>query len=242
MVYIKNTNHIIPYGEIMDKDAIIKDLTQKITSEELPQSHWLTERDISEMYGISRTPVREILRTLTNTGLVEQEAGKGFRVKRLDFDDIIEIFNAREAVETMATRLACKFGDDAFHAEIAGFKQRLLGIDVAENVIQAMNLGRNLHDCIADAAGNSILSEFYLKLKNLVALTRILTRQIPSVEENSKEYHLKIIEALEARDAAKAERTMREHLRLTCKLTVQGYINIRTGYDDSEVEEEPSGK
>lgn len=216
----------------MDKDAIIKDLTRKITTEEFPQGHWLTERDISEMYGVSRTPVREILRTLTNMGLVEQLAGKGVRVRQLDLNDIIEIYNAREAVETMCARLACKFGDENFLEEVRGFRNRLQGIDVDKNIIQAMDMGRSLHDCIADAAGNSILSEFYVKLKNLVALTRIITRHTPNVEQNSKQAHLAIIEALEARDAARCERLMREHLRTTCKMTVNGYIDFRTGYDE----------
>lgn len=222
----------------MDKDAILKDLTQKITSEAFPQGHWLTERDISEMYGISRTPVREILRTLTTMGLVEQIAGKGVRVRQLNLDDIIEIFNAREAVETMCARLACKVGDEKFLAELAQYKSSLEGVDVDANIIQAMDLGRNIHDRIAEEAGNSILSEFYAKLKNLVALTRIITRQTPNVEHNSKDSHLEIIDALLARDPSRCERAMRDHLRRTCKLTIDGYIDFRTGYGEYDDEDD----
>lgn len=221
----------------MDKDAIIKDMTVKITTEFFPQGKWLTERDISEMYGISRTPVREILRTLTNMGLVEQLAGKGVRVRQLNLDDIIEIFNAREAVETMCVRLACKFGDENFMEEMRRAKAELVDVDVDKNIIQAMDLGRSMHDCIAEAANNSILLEFYAKLKNLVALTRIITRHTPNVEQNSKASHLDIITAIEARDAARAERLMREHLRLTCKMTVNGYVDFRTGYTEHDEEE-----
>lgn len=215
----------------MDKDEIIRDLTNRITTEDLQQGQWLIEREISEHYGISRTPVREIIRTMAATGLVEQLPGKGFRVKELKFEDIIEIFNAREAVETMNIRLACKFGGDAFLRELHQFKKRLSGIDVDADTRQAMDLGRSIHDCIADGAGNTILSDFYSKLKNLVALTRIITRNIPRVEENSKVHHLRIVEAIEGGDPAKSEQAMRDHLRLTCKLTVEGYIANRTGYD-----------
>lgn len=211
----------------MEKEDIIRDLTQKITTEALPQGHWLVERELGETYGVSRTPIREVLRNMSATGLVEQLHGKGYRVRELNFDDLIEIFNAREAVETMNARLACQYGGDRFLEEIGQFKNRLLGVDVNKSILQAMNLGRNIHDCIADAAKNKILQEVYYKLKNLVALTRIITRQIPALEENSKTYHLKIIDAIEAGDPDKSEITMREHLRLTRKLTVEGYINVR---------------
>lgn len=216
----------------MDKEEIINDLTRRITSEDLPQGCWLVEREISERYGISRTPVREILRTLSANGLVEQLPGKGFRVKELNLEDIIAIFNAREAVETVLTRLACKFGGEQFLAEVRQMHDKLVGVDVSKNIVKAMGIGRNLHDCIADGANNYILSEFYFKLKNLHALTASLTRRLPKVEENSKDYHLLISEAILEKDIAKSEQLMREHLRLTCKLTVEGYINDRTGYDD----------
>lgn len=219
----------------MDKDEIVKDLIAKITSEALPQGHWLVERELCERYGLSRTPVREILRVLSTTGLVEQMPGKGYRVKELKFEDIIEIYNSREAVETMTTRLACKFGGKKLLDELAIFKGRLQGTNVKKDIIKAMDLGRNIHDAIADAAQNSILSEFYYKLKNLVALTRIITRSIPKVEENSKKYHLRLIEAMEKGNAEESENIMREHLRLTCKLTINGYINDRTGYDGGEI-------
>lgn len=214
----------------MDKEEIVRDLTNRITAEELAQGHWLVEREISERYGISRTPVREILRMLLGSGLVEQIPGKGYRVTQLTFEDIIGIFNAREAVETMNTRLACKLGSEQLLTEIGHFKRQLQGVDVSKNIAKAMGLGRNLHDCIADAANNSTLSEFYYKLKNMHAFTAVLTRRQPVIEDNSKQYHLKIIEAIENRDVDGSERMMREHLRLTCKLTVEAYIADRTGY------------
>ena len=214
----------------MDKDEIINDLTQRITSEDLPQGAWLVEREISERYGISRTPVREILRVLAASGLVEQLPGKGFRVKQLTFEDIIAIFNAREAVESMLTRLACKFADAGFLQEIREFGNKLEGVDVGKNITKAMGLGRNIHDCIADGANNFILSEFYYKLKNLHAFTAVITRRLPHLEENSKLHHLRLVEAIEAGDVDGSEQAMRDHIRATCKSTVEAYIADRTGY------------
>ncbi len=214
----------------MDKDEILADLTKRITSEDLPQGVWLVEREISDRYGISRTPVREILRALAESGLAEQLPGKGFRVRKLTFEDIIALFNAREAVETMLTRLACKFADKAFLQEIRQFGEKLGGVDVGKNITKAMSLGRNIHDCIADGANNAILAEFYYKLKNLHAFTAVIPRRLPHLEENSKQAHLRLVEAIEAGDIDKSEQAMRDHIRQTCKLTVEAYIADRTGY------------
>ncbi len=214
----------------MDKDGIIKDLTKKITREDYPQGHWLVERELCEQYGVSRTPIREALSLLSTTGLVEQLPGKGYRVKELKLEDLIEIFNAREAVETMNARLACQMADDAFLSDLARIKEALLAGAGGRDVSMLMGHGRNFHDLLARQTRNSILIEFYSKLRNLVYLTQAITRQVPNLEENSRLYHTKIIEAVERRDPAGAEDMMREHLRLTCRFTLDGYINVRTGF------------
>lgn len=214
----------------MDKDEIIKDLTDKITLEEYAQGQWLVERELCEQYGVSRTPIREALSLLSTTGLVEQLPGKGYRVRELKLEDLIEIFNAREAVETMNARLACQMADDKLLSDLALIKKALLEGSSEKDVLALMDHGRSFHDMLAHQTRNSILNEFYFKLRNLVFLTRIITRQIPDLEENSRIYHAKIIDAIERRDPDESEAMMREHLRLTCRFTIDGYINVRTGY------------
>lgn len=213
----------------MNKEDIIHDLIDKIKREALPPGHWLVERDLSEIYGISRTPVREILRELVAAGLVEQQPGKGYRIKELRFGEIVEIFSAREAVEGMATRLACQLGNQAFFDSIDAYRRALDNADVQVDPGQGIELGRNLHDRIVEAAGNAILSEFYLKLKNLTVLTRNLTKKITIIEVNSKTAHLNIIESLAARDPDRSEAAMREHLRETCRGLIEGYLSAHAG-------------
>ena len=75
----------------MDKEAVFQELRRKIFQKELSPGQWLVERDISGTYKISRTPVREILRRLSVEGLVTLEPAKGYMVKQLNVEEIIEI-------------------------------------------------------------------------------------------------------------------------------------------------------
>lgn len=213
----------------MNKEEITNDLIEKIKREEYLPGQWLVERELSLAYGISRTPVREILRDMSTTGMVEWLPARGYRVRELRLEDILELFHAREAVEGMAARLACQTADESFFEEMEAIKEPLATTIIREDADKGIAHGRNIHDRIMDAAGNSILSEFYIKLKNMTALTRNITRRFTHIEEHSQKAHLKIIKAIEARDPARCEKTMREHLQNTCKGLIEGYLNARTG-------------
>ena len=213
----------------MTKEEITADLIEKIKNEDILPGQWLVERELSVTYGISRTPVREILRDLSTTGMVEWLPARGYRVRELKLEDIVELFNAREAVEGMAARLACLTGDDAFFADLAVLEHSLEPVVISDDADKGIAHGRSLHDRVMEAAGNSVLSEFYEKLKNMTALTRNITRRFTRIEEDSKEAHLSILRALQKKDAAGAEQAMRDHLQDTCKGLIDGYLNARTG-------------
>lgn len=214
----------------MNKEEIIQELIAQIKDERLPPGHWLVERDLSEVYGISRTPVREILREIAATGLVEFLPAKGYRVKEFGFEDILHIFNAREAVEGLATRLACQMGDAAFFETIRGLEKALSDLEVENDVPRGLELGRSLHDLMVETARNPILSEFYIKLKNYTDLTRNITGKFAAIEVNSQHAHLDILSALLAGDPDRAETAMREHLRETYRGLVERYISAHAGF------------
>jgi DNA-binding GntR family transcriptional regulator len=108
----------------MEKNAVYEDLRQQIVQEKLLPGQWLIERELCETYRISRTPIREILWKLTVEGFLEQEANRGFIVRRLGLEQIFEIFQTREAIEGMAARLACLRGDEAFRSTLCEIKKK----------------------------------------------------------------------------------------------------------------------
>jgi len=109
----------------MDKNTVYEDIRRQIVEEKLVPGQWLIERELCETYSMSRTPIREILWKLTADGFLEQEANRGFVVRRLGLEQIFEIFQTREAIEGMAARLACRRGGEAFHSKLREIKKKI---------------------------------------------------------------------------------------------------------------------
>jgi len=214
----------------MNKEEMFEDLRTRILSGDLVPGDWLVERELSELYGNSRTPIREILRKLAHLGIVELQPSKGYQVKRLSIEEIVEIFHAREAVEGEGARLACLVDSDELIEASRELHERLLAVDISTDTAKGLAIGKQLHDLVMKAANNRYLTEFYEKLRNLAALTRNMSRNSPHIEEKSKNDHLAILSALSERDAKKSERLMKEHLRATCKALVRNHLNVTDGF------------
>jgi DNA-binding GntR family transcriptional regulator len=205
------------------KNAVYEDIRRQIAERQLHPGHWLLERELCETYQMSRTPVREILRKLAADGFLEQDSHRGFVVRQLGLEQVFEIFQAREAIEGMAARLACRLAGEEFHVKLRDIKKRISTSDIASDPEQGHRLGRELHQAIMIAARNSIMSEINERLKNLTLLTTNIAKRAPMIEKASAAAHSRIINALLKRDENKAENLMREHLRETCRYVVEQF-------------------
>lgn len=203
-----------------DRNTIYKELKKEIISGKLLPGNNLVEREISNKYSISRTPVREILWRLVSDNLLEQEPSGGYIIRKISLEEIFDIFQSREAIEGMAARIVCQKGDDNFFSNIKAIRERIKEIDIEKNPQEGVFFGIKLHDLIIATANNAFLSEFYNKLRDLAALTRNITKKSIIIEKKSQESHLVIINSIEEKDEEKSEYYVREHLRITCRSMV----------------------
>ena len=199
------------------KSDVFQDLRDKILKEDLPQGFSLIERELSETYGISRTPMREILWNLMADGVVEQRPSQGFFVRKLDWKQIFEIYQTREAVEGMAARLASQRQSETLMEQLRNLIEELEAINVAHDSSEGVRIGRQMHKIIIDAASNRFLYEFYEKLSNLAVLTSNLAVKSIDIENKSKGHHLKIMRSIVNGEEQESENSMREHLQITCR-------------------------
>jgi DNA-binding GntR family transcriptional regulator len=207
----------------MDKTKVYENIRRQIVEEKLAPGQWLIERELCETYRMSRTPIREILWKLTADGFLEQEANRGFIVRRLGLEQIFEIFQAREAIEGMAARLACRRGGAAFHSKLRDIKKKIAKANIESDPMLGIALGRELHRATMDAAHNSIMADINERLENLTILTANITKRAPAIEKASADAHLNIINAMLQQDEEKGEQLMREHLRETCRHVVEQF-------------------
>src|SRR6202011_5527571 len=98
-------------------DEILTRLRDHIVEGNIPDGDRIPERQLCEMLGISRTPLREALKVLASEGLVELLPNRGARVRQLNEHDLDELFDVMGGLEGFAGRLARENTRDAEIAE-----------------------------------------------------------------------------------------------------------------------------
>ncbi len=187
-------------------------LRSYITHGALPPGASLREEELSRHLGVSRTPLREAIRRLAEEGLVEVLPYRGARVVRLDTAQMEELFEAREALEGMAARLAAeRMPAEQIRRVRRRLQSRLREVGRRPTAYHPPRLDFHLE--ILQGAGNRTLAILAERLYARMALFRALSgafgeRAYPAARE-----HLEILAAIARRDARAAERLMRRHIR-----------------------------
>jgi DNA-binding GntR family transcriptional regulator len=191
---------------------------------------------LAEDLGISRSPVREALLRLGETGMIRFERNRGFRVLVPTPHDIAEIFSIRLALEVPAVRRATvRAGNDDRGA--VRLKYNEMELAAAAGEAAAFELyDQQLHALLMDIEGNSRTREIINNLRDAVRLVDASTL----VEDRSLTdvliAHLPIVEAFEAGDAGQAARAMEQHLRETGHLLLHRQLVQRGESPDDEAD------
>ncbi|MCY1153340.1 MAG: GntR family transcriptional regulator [Sphaerochaetaceae bacterium] len=213
------------------KDTVLEDIRNKITTGEMAPGKWITEREICEIYDMSRTPVREILWKLAALNLIEVVGEKGYRIKKYTIEDIIEVFNARKAIEGECARLACISDDEGYDAKVQDLIHRLNAVS-EDNTSELIKLGSQVHVFIQEQSKNKYLKEFNQRIYSLVSIIRNTTKSFQPIEKKSKDAHIEILNALARRDGNACAIAMRKHLQDTCVAMVNNNCINLLGNDD----------
>ncbi|AMY18441.1 MULTISPECIES: GntR family transcriptional regulator [Nocardiaceae] len=189
---------------------------------------------LSEVLGVSRTPVRDALLVLEQIGLIKFERRQGFRILLPDPVDIAEIFDARLQLEVSAVRRAAVDASLPFLARLdAQMEQMLRAADAGESQSFAL-LDQDLHALILNEAGNKRIAEYVGSLRETTRLLGASTMQRTRSLRDVHEEHRPIIEAIRERDGDAAGRMMYEHLVATGRLLVAQAVDAQRSTADPE--------
>lgn len=172
----------------------------------------LVERQLCEVLEVSRTPVREALRELANEGLVEIIEGKGVYVKRIDYKDMIEIFELREALEMMTIKL---FLERAGQYEVQRFEELMEEQEEAyqkEEHAKFMKNDMKLHNLIAEGAQNSRIRQVISNIYDQIQQMAISVKDDSTIRDMAIRAHRSILEAIKAKDVEQAQKAMAAHV------------------------------
>ncbi len=175
----------------------------------------LDERDLSLRFGISRTPLREALAQLSTEGLVRVVPRRGIFIERKTKSEILDMIEAWAALESMAARLATEVAADDEIASLHDHVDSFRTDEVAQRMGEYSDANIRFHQAIIGLSGNPLIASLADDLFFHVRAIRQRTIFERDRARRSIADHKSIVEALEARDADRAERLVREHtLRL----------------------------
>lgn len=172
----------------------------------------ISEKQLCEKFGISRTPLREALKVLTSEGLVEILPNRGARVSRLSLSDVEHTYDVMGALEGLAGETACRHLDDAELARICDLHQKMVEHYQRKELQAYFHANQQIHERILLASRNPILLEMYNNLSQRVKRIRYTMEMNEEFWRKAMNDHEEMIDALRDRDAKRLGDILRGHL------------------------------
>jgi DNA-binding GntR family transcriptional regulator len=225
-------------------DALVDELAAAIQTRvlngELETGTWLRQESLAAEFGVSRTPVREALRKLQATGLVEVQPRRGALVRGLSAREIREAYEVRAELEGLAAELAATRVRDAelqrlrdaqalFRHSVASllaWRDRRGADDPPADAYAEWNRGNDqFHLAVQAAAGNARLAATLADLHRSFPrdLTWLVLGENTRLLEENVAQHEAILNAIERHDAKAARRRMVEHVRRAGELVTRRF-------------------
>ena len=226
----RGTKTVAVVGRPVRRLNLVSEVVQRLQCEILegrcPSGMTLpSEGSLGEQFGVSRTVMREAMRTLASKGLIEVSQGRAARVREADPGIVVESFRTflgrsvqsplallevRRPLETTVAELAAQRATPAQVAALREANERLAAAqDLAGQVVADLEF----HERLAEATGNSV---FLLLQRTLAQLMKeyLLGTMSRIGSRRAIRSHTPIIDAIERGDSEAARRSMAKHLEM----------------------------
>lgn len=192
------------------------DVLRLILRGDLKAGERINEPDIAARLGVSRVPVREALRELESSGLVEARKHSGVFVRRLGAKEVRDLYELRALLDGFAGRRAAQLPEaerlqvaDALDGCIARMEAAALEINVSAYYPENLRF----HWLMVEASGNDALRETYRNIVQKLHLSRLASLSQDLGMAASIASHRAIAAALRAGDAARCELLLAAHVQ-----------------------------
>ncbi len=210
-----------PIKKMRISTMIVEAIEEMIIAENIqPGDKLPSENALAKRLEVSRTSVREAVRTLELQGRVTVQQGKGIFLAETvagwferHQESIEELFDVRILVESHAALRAAKAVTDKDLAEFERIHQDYEGALRDKNIAKAIELDKAFHNKIAVLSGNATLKHIMETIVSELTKGWICSLQVPERHKSTVIEHQEILNALGARNMDQASSKMETHLR-----------------------------
>ncbi|WP_431046802.1 GntR family transcriptional regulator [Streptomyces sp. P1-3] len=186
---------------------VLEAVKHRILTGQLAPGQALVETDLAAQFGVSKTPVREALKTLAGTGLVVMSQYKGATVREVDAAMAQQVHDVRLLLEPEALRRTVLRG-----APLDDARDALVRADAAKDAGTRSLANREFHRALHLPCGNPLLARMLDEVRDQAALvSTVAWAALPSWEREAAE-HREILRLASSGDAEGAARGLRDHI------------------------------
>lgn len=202
-------------------DAVTNALREAILDGVLAPSTWLREDEIAGELKVSRTPVREALRRLTDERLTERAPNRGTIVAPMTLDEVLAIYPVRQNLEGLAARMVAFRQPSGLLGKLLATQERMATAVEAADLLMLVSVNLDFHRLLRGGCGNIYLERFLLHIENAVRRFGRSTYETPGRAAEALAEHAEIIDAIAKSDPDRAADAAINHMRRAQEVTIQ---------------------
>jgi DNA-binding GntR family transcriptional regulator len=194
------------HGQAVD---VLRDM---IMRGELAPGTRLNERQLCERLAISRTPLREALKTLAGEDLVQLLPNRGAVVAAIDADEVNQLFQVTGALEALAGELACSHASASDIAQITALHYEMRMHYTRRDLAAYFRCNQAIHQKIVESTGNGVLIDAYRKLSGRLRRARFVVNLSRERWAKAMKEHDALLASLTRRNGPRLRTLLAAHL------------------------------
>ena len=196
----RGRDSMIPIQRRTLHEEVATRLRDMIIEGQLASGARLNETELGLQLGVSRTPLREAIKTLASEGLIELVPAKGAVVRRFSIEDVRHMLEAIKALEQYAGKLACVRASDGEIAEVLDLHRTMLTRYRSRNRLAYYKLNQSIHSAIVRISHNPAIAEMHEMLQARLKRIRYLGNGDPEKWAAAVAEHEQMAAALDKRN------------------------------------------
>uniref|UniRef100_UPI003100EA1C GntR family transcriptional regulator n=1 Tax=Neorhizobium sp. EC2-8 TaxID=3129230 RepID=UPI003100EA1C len=205
---------IVPTRQATRSDELRDHLEEMILDGRLAPGERLDEMELSRRFGLSRTPVREAIKSLLAIGLIETRGRQGTHVALLSIPAIIEMFDVMASLEGLCAKLAARRATLNERAAMRAVHEELVKAYEGGDPVAFYKVNQQFHDLLYEAAHTHFIAEQAIQLRRRIGAYRLRATYQPGRMLGTLTEHVRIMDAIDAGDPDAAQKAASDHVQL----------------------------